>query len=176
MNHTTGLCGSYSTQLYTTFYTAYTTDLQCKAPGWSPSRGPHGARPGAVRCTMFASSDRMPNAFSTVRRAGWGRVSGDTFATGRHHLPRGSKGCPCHRCEGGQGPGVPGCPPARRSPDYSVGTHQHRSLILRPRHLPRETYNQLPQAPTSGLNGSPYSCNRDFQHGLASGWPHASHL
>ena len=29
MNHTTGLCGSYSTQLYTTFYTAYTTDLQC---------------------------------------------------------------------------------------------------------------------------------------------------
>ena len=29
MNHTTQLCGSYSTQLYTTFYTAYTTDLQC---------------------------------------------------------------------------------------------------------------------------------------------------
>ena len=29
MNHTTGLCSSYSTQLYTTFYTAYTTDLQC---------------------------------------------------------------------------------------------------------------------------------------------------
>ena len=29
MNHITGLCGSYSTQLYTTFYTAYTTDLQC---------------------------------------------------------------------------------------------------------------------------------------------------
>ena len=31
MNHTTRLCGSYSTQLYTTFYTAYTTDLQCSA-------------------------------------------------------------------------------------------------------------------------------------------------
>ena len=29
MNHTTGLCGSYSTQLYTTFTQLYTTDLQC---------------------------------------------------------------------------------------------------------------------------------------------------
>ena len=30
MNHTTGLCDSYSTQLYTTFTQLYTTDLQCK--------------------------------------------------------------------------------------------------------------------------------------------------
>ena len=29
MNHTTGLSGSYSTQLYTTFTQPYTTDLQC---------------------------------------------------------------------------------------------------------------------------------------------------
>ena len=29
MHHTTGLCGSYSTQLYTTFTQLYTTDLQC---------------------------------------------------------------------------------------------------------------------------------------------------
>ena len=35
MNHTTGLCGSYSTQLYTTFYTAYTTDLQCIGLNWN---------------------------------------------------------------------------------------------------------------------------------------------
>ena len=36
MNHTTGLCGSYTTQLYTTFYTAYTTDLQCTEIGVYP--------------------------------------------------------------------------------------------------------------------------------------------